>query len=409
MSDKILQEAVAAARAGNRQQAIDLTKQYIRSSPKEVRGWWALAKLSQDTTVKKESLKRVLRLDPHHAKAQQMMSEIEAQEVDQFPFEESPSSSSFSSSSWQSSSSSFSDSSSATFDESYTPDTDEPVFDFKNTSSPTAKSIPQASSRGGNNAELLIGIGLILLVLIAIPAIGYYAYKYQHRGLFGLLGPDLDRIATTNAFTVHYPSEWEGRIVEGNTALVAATNNIEAWERLAEQNLVNLQNIMYSDTSSYFTDEVVNGETVVLVVSPVTADLLQQLQNQTGIRYNSYTEYLTTTYGQAEAESEGFDSLKQDGIEVKYNVDLKERKIGGTEGNYGAMSLSIKVDEDALGDDPFAGMFAELFRNMNMGVYMASVTHNQQEYAFMLIAFGEDAPKHDRTAQRILNSLEFTQ
>ena len=77
MSIDLLQQAVDAAQMGNRAEAIKLTKDYIRQTPKDARGWWALTKFTDDPEVQRECLKRVLKLKPDHAQAQQMLDELE--------------------------------------------------------------------------------------------------------------------------------------------------------------------------------------------------------------------------------------------------------------------------------------------------------------------------------------------
>jgi hypothetical protein len=76
--------------------------------------------------------------------------------------------------------------------------------------------------------------------------------------------------------------------------------------------------------------------------------------------------------------------------------------------------MNMKIDDDS----PFYGlMVASMTESMcgnvegdfemNLGIYMASINHNNREYMFMLVAFGDKAKSHERTAKRMLSSMEF--
>jgi hypothetical protein len=408
MSEGLLQQAVAAAKRGRRAEAVTLTKQYIRENPRDARGWWALAKLSDNIEVQKESLKRVLKLQPDHEKARQMMVEIEAKEHALFAFDEPQEEAA---PAWMHSALQRED----TFDEHYQMDklhaeaaaevfkfdgdlAGEPAFaGFGERSGAVPAAAKHTSS--GNQFEWIVGIGMILLVLTAIPALGYYAYSYRHMGLFGLLGPDLDKIATTNDFTMRYPGKWQGRIVDNNTSLIAATNNIDTWQQLSTQSLVNTDSLLSGELSSQL-ETTFGQETVVLVTGPVTPAMMQELNASQGTNYPSFRDYLSASITQVRTDAALLEDISQDGFEFKFDADVQETNIGGEPGTFGFMTMFLKVDRDAI---PFGGFIEEI----NIGVYMAAVNHINQEYVFMLLAFGEKADAHQRTAKRILRTVEF--
>lgn len=419
MSEQLLQQAAVAVKTGNRAQAIELIKQYIRLNPKEARGWWLLARLTENAEVKKESLRRVIRLQPDHQQASQMLAEIEAQEASLFSFNDDEAASP----AWHSTGN---PSALTTFDEHYHVDSgDSPASPFGdvgdagepafgNFAERKARATPvfsRTNHRSSSQLEWALGIGIVLLVLLAIPAIAYYAYSYQHRGLFGLFGPDLDATAATNNFSLHYPNEWQGRIVEENTSVVAATQNIEAWQQLSSQNLISAESLISNNDLASQMDVAANQDTVVMVMAPVTPEMMEHVRSETGIHYNTFAEYINAIFTEAQVGAEAFDDVKEEGVEVNYHVGLSEKNVGGEPATYGSMSLQIKIDQDKLedsGEDALALTFMMSFlQQLNIGIYMAAIPHNGTEYVFMVIALGENASNQQRTAERMLRSVEF--
>ncbi len=419
MSDELLREAVAVAKSGDRRRAVDLTKQYLRQNPKDVRGWWALAKLVDDPKVKMESLKRVLKLDPTHAKAEQMMLELEDQEEEAddelYGGGYGESTSAIDEPAWASDSYS-SESGGALYDDPS--DDDDSMFGsysfsdsgefadeesmFSSASDEDAlKALAseKRSSSSGCVGNLVFGLLVVLIIAGFIGGIGYYAYAFQHRGLFGLLGPDLDTVARTNDFTIRYPAEWDYRLTEGNSTMVAATQNTEAWAQSLSG--LNLDTVDFlggeasGDLSINFEEE-----TAVVMMGPVTTDDLSQLRQETGGNYSSFQEYMDAEFDQFEAEAGEINELSGDGFEFKIDVDRQDTTIDGDAGRFSYFQLYMKVDEE------FAARLGNI-EELNMGVYVATVQHNGTEYVFMLVAIGDNAESHKRTAQRMLRTVEF--
>lgn len=423
MSIDLLQQAVEAAKSGDRPNAIRLTKEYIRESPKDVRGWWALTKFTDDPDVQRECLKRVLKLKPDHAQAQQMLDELNATASSEFSFDSiAPPPQPSESPSWMS------DDPSPTFsfdedDEgqdglfqteiSYFSDVDSgpspSMFsDVKNQPASTATAQPQAKSSGGG--EWLIGIGIFLLAIVALGGLAFYAYQYQYRGLFGLFGPDLTKTARTSDFTIRYGSNWNGRVEGG--IFVAASDNLPT---------ISSDNLDFGGlaSSTGFTPlqgqelcyEDIQEDSVVVMVSPFTSEFSTEFQRQTG--FSSFQQFIDSQVVIGSADLNDFGE-EIDGVDFAYESDQSDITIGGEAGSFGLLRMNFEVDDNS----PFYGlMVASMTESlcgnvdgdfkMNLGLYMAAVNHNNQEYMFMLIAFGDKADSHERTAKRMLSSMEF--
>ena len=74
----------------------------------------------------------------------------------------------------------------------------------------------------------------------------------------------------------------------------------------------------------------------------------------------------------------------------------------------------MEVDDNSPVYPFFAASFAESMcgningdLKMNLALYMTAIQHNNVEYMFMLVTFGDKAKSHERTAKRMLNSMEF--
>jgi hypothetical protein len=77
MSQK-LQEAIAAARAGNTKDAQRQLADILQENPNEVHAWFLLSHLVDSETKQKAYLQKVVTLDPTHAKARQRLAQLQA-------------------------------------------------------------------------------------------------------------------------------------------------------------------------------------------------------------------------------------------------------------------------------------------------------------------------------------------
>jgi hypothetical protein len=80
MSQK-LQEAVAAARAGETKTAQRLLADILEENPDEVHAWFLLSHLVDSETKQIAYLKKVVALDPTHIKARQRLGQLQARPV----------------------------------------------------------------------------------------------------------------------------------------------------------------------------------------------------------------------------------------------------------------------------------------------------------------------------------------
>ena len=73
----LLQEARAAAVAGDRDEAIDLTRQALESNPDAKDAWLLLASFEDDADAKRQDLQRVLALDPFNQEAKAALARLD--------------------------------------------------------------------------------------------------------------------------------------------------------------------------------------------------------------------------------------------------------------------------------------------------------------------------------------------
>jgi hypothetical protein len=76
MASELMQQAYDSFRAGDRKHAVDLLTQLIQEEPKNVEAWYGLAICVQDVNLKIKCLRKVLTLNPDHAKAQKGLEQL---------------------------------------------------------------------------------------------------------------------------------------------------------------------------------------------------------------------------------------------------------------------------------------------------------------------------------------------
>lgn len=422
MSDELLQQAAAAVKSGDRQSAIKLTKQFVRTNPKDARGWYALARLSPNDDVKRQCLERVLALRPDNAKARQMLAELDAST--RFDVAE-PEEEEEAAPAWmQQPTSPFEDTPAPLFaDDDDEPgggyfaepdpeyedltsssfidaaaDAAGPDFSFMQNDAaavgarPAPAARPKKSSSGGG--EWLIGLGLFMLVIVVIGGLAFYAYRYRHYGLFGLLGPDLNQVAQTTEFQIRYPGDWEARIEHGGRSFVSYTAN--ATELAQSINVDQMESESFMGFDAFDDSQYPSEETVAVVIAPITQADLDALRQESGVEYASFQQYLEAEIGEAESQLGDIGAISGDGGKAEIEVDGDNIGVGGEDGYFGAISMDVEVD--------FGG-FGEL--KMQVGAYMAAFQHNGTEYGFVMVAMGDGFKSHKRTARRMLRTVEF--
>jgi hypothetical protein len=73
-----LQQAIVAARAGQRKEAQLLLAQLLQDNPEEVHAWFLLSHLVDSEQKQLAYLKKTVELDPNHAKATQQLAQLES-------------------------------------------------------------------------------------------------------------------------------------------------------------------------------------------------------------------------------------------------------------------------------------------------------------------------------------------
>lgn len=387
MSEDLLRQVAAALKQGDRHKALQLLKAYIKSNPRDIRGWWALAKLSDDTDIKKECLKRVLRLDPHHAEALEMQAMLEAQEFT-FP-------SDFGNTSAPEDPFQFYE------DAADTNQFDPDVAGGSNFNFGTVASIaPIKPKRGGNQIEWAIGIGMVLVGLALIPVIAWYAYTYRNYGLFGLFGPDITKVAKTQDVQINYPSDWVLRPADSRS-VVASTENAQ---RIADNTSALNLNVRTQDIFSGTSDIaeqigiIFDEEMVVFIMAAMTEENLDAIRYDTLINYASFQQYIDVQF--EENQQQGDFDISAEGFKFKSDYDRQEQEIGGESGVFTYQTMYLKVPDDY-------SLFFGGIQEFNMGVYVATTIHRGEEYVFMWIAYGKNADTQHRTVNRMLRTIEF--
>lgn len=370
MSDEYLRQAVQLAQRGQTSDAIQYAKRHVRQNMDDERGWYLLARLVRDERIKREALARVLQINPFHEKALALLNELDARS-DSFVFDNV---SLFDSepSVQPADQDVFSE---ATYADQILPDADSNFFQVNQLPIATghAAALPRKSANGGVT-EFLIGVGVLLFAVLFAVGVGYYAYAYQHRGILGLFGPDLTQVADTGAFSLHYPSGWQGIMNEGG--LVAVNTDLNQLGTGEVEALT--ADVLLADDQLFLR---AYGEAglQLLIMTPVTPEVLASLQVSGLPPYTSARDYVERTIPEMETFQSG----------ELFEVELTDRRIGGESGVLGITEVNA----------------AEL--DLFLSLYIGAVSHNGQEYLFMYMAVGNQDQNHKRLVGRILNSVSF--
>ncbi|MCC7451829.1 MAG: PD40 domain-containing protein [Anaerolineae bacterium] len=74
--DQTLRQAASLAKSGQREQARGLILDILRTSPNHVVAWWGLANITTSAEERSQALHQVLRLQPDHSRAQEMLARL---------------------------------------------------------------------------------------------------------------------------------------------------------------------------------------------------------------------------------------------------------------------------------------------------------------------------------------------
>jgi hypothetical protein len=383
MTEELLRQAVAAAKQGQRREAIQLTRQHIKANPSDERGWYALARLVDDNTTKIKALEKVLALNPNHSKAQAMLDELQPSffSSDLFDEDDEPDPELFTSQTYKNEQDS-------SFDGN--PFEPEPAPNQRRKTATTAdEPSPAIAKQGGSTLEFVLGLGIFLLAIAGIAGLGYYAYFEQHRGLFGLLGPDLNTTVAANGIEVRHPDDWENSTTDG----IIVAQNFEATtaaacpEFLGDVLLSLLSGIGTSPESrvGYDPDES-NFYMTLIPLSPQTLAQFNNCSAFAGIQ--SGEGYVEMMVDNAQVASDS-----GSGAEIRSEADLEDTTIADQDGVFGYVTIYLRSGTQ---DIEFA-----------YGNYAAAFERNGQEYLFIMTSFGAGADSQQRLVKRILRTIAF--
>ncbi|MBL1134025.1 MAG: hypothetical protein HND46_01810 [Chloroflexi bacterium] len=359
MTEELLLKSVQLAKEGQQGQARQLVEAYTRQNPLDARGWWVMANIVEDRALKQTALKHVLELKPYHAKARAMLEELEIDAV------------------------------------------------FSIADLPPPSSHLNRSKIQIRPADLLLVGGALLIVVLFVLAVGWYAYTYQHSGLFGLFGPDLSNKATTIQYSIHYPKDWEGKIINFQTqnqvvdkVTVAASYGIDsivpllasqpsadaAISVLTGDDPIGLNSSIVNQSDSNLSDEE-SKELLqsfgLVIFAPVSPEQLAEIQ------------------AQFESNAEDMESLEFFGINFDIHTETKEVEVDGEEATMTSFNLSLQFPEE------FAESSTVDVNEINISYYLATTQHNGQAYAFFMLALEESPGGQARTARRMIRSIQF--
>ncbi|NDJ85938.1 MAG: hypothetical protein GYB66_08635, partial [Chloroflexi bacterium] len=192
---------------------------------------------------------------------------------------------------------------------------------------------------------------------------------------------------------------WQGRVVS-KKSFIAASDDVDKWYQLVNLNLETGDLLGNGALPGGASDDLAT-ESVVVMMTPFTSGDLVALQRQTGHGYDSFQAYLDVQFDAAQAEAESFNMLSSDEMEFEFETEREEIKVDGKSAVFSYQTSYFKIKDGDL------SVYLGGLEEWSSGFYVATVEHNGQEYVFMLMAYGEDARSHKRTARRMLRTIKF--
>ncbi len=371
MFRELLEEAQALYEAGELREAARTVKDYLRDNQKDVEGWWLLALITEDPTKQLEWVKRVLRLQPDHEEARELMIELGG-EPPPLP------------------------------KPLATPDAEIPKKRRKKKTKQPREKKTYPAGRG----EWVASVVLFVLINGLLAGGAYYGYNYRHMGLFGLFGPDLTASIGTDEFAINYPSDWYGETVTvgDETRLVISDHDVNA-SVLASSISPDLTpaDLLFSEGRLLAQVLGVQGNVenaVVMVMTPVTSDVLVPLVvRTTDRRYQTMRHFLTQEFAErdessAEGETEarirvGHEelSIEVDGHSWHLTYVFRDLRAGDYETHIGTYYAVINY-----GDEETPNAVEEI---------------DPEEYLLVLTVYGDESDNYENTLRRILRTVEF--
>ncbi|MCB9437180.1 MAG: hypothetical protein H6673_09340 [Anaerolineales bacterium] len=406
MSDTTLKQAVEALKNGQRDEGIRLLKQYIKQNPEDARAWWALANVVTDKEFQIKSLQRVLKLDPAHAKAKQMLDKLQhtpqqpdwltadVEEPDPFP--------------------------SAvpstpppppvdTLFEPVAKKTTPPLQPFKFETREQA-AVPQ---KANSNTPLLILLGVAVAAVVLL-ALGWLLFTLLGRDLGGANGPKLTQTATSKTTSIQYPDGWQATVTQYDTIIVStkaiSTGDINPWGTITDLEYRRYPDIILSRLeywTKYYWDFLFTGGT-----DDFANLFMQGMTDSYGTQEDDYDKWLVATLQTVPGRSRRtydaeqaviwlgqlFDGELQYsifGIHQTVDIEKSDLQIGGLPGHFTRITISSGYSGIFGGEDSYSSL------------YFATVANGDVDYLFLLSAFEEKAGYWEKFAREMAGSIQI--
>ncbi len=437
MSDEILKRAVALAKSGKNVEALKILKSYLRQNPKDVRGWWAVANITDNPKIKRESLQRVLTLKPDHAKARQMVAVMEkAQQATEQPewlvaalSEEPVDADSFPPESVGDdvpSDDAFEMFASAKPRKTpQQPDIDEKAYLDNILKKKQTQTMTKPVSSGSDNSGLylllgVVAVGAVALVVILLVVTQLLKDDTSSSSSSGAAsaGPGssmtLSKTASNQYLTVNHPAAWQSQTTEFNTIVIStrpiSTGDINPYRVITDLELRSTPWAVYSRLEywwKYYWEIDFGAEDfVALFEAGLTGNdsdyefisdeelVLISIQSIPGHSRRSYSAEQAVTWVGQFFEGELEDSY----LGAVQTIDMQQESIdiGGRPGTFSRIMMAIEY-EDWWGDT---------YQSYST-LYFAAFLDGDVEHLFLLTTQETSAGAWETIARNMVESIHL--
>ena len=354
MTEGITQVVMRLGKAGRKQEAIDLVREYIQQHPDDIEGWWCAANIVPNPGIKTQALEKVLELNPNHEKARQMLRTLQNKpQSAPVRVTENP------------------------FDSKSLPQ----VSPFTAPIEEADQVPPSRATRGGatlpstgpldlsySKKKPDVGIsdqtawiltGIVLVVALLLIGSVFYWYTYIRDTSTEL---DLTETATLNQISVKYPDNWSLREHDSSRLVVinraTATENLNPWQILVDNGTVPEGAFVSFVESIEYSSEQEN--TYAYVIQPLPQDPLYLIDIMVGGWQAAYNDGLFEgTFAQLSTSREGLE-------------------VAGTQSVFSSIDLTVKSFE----------RFS--IADLRVALYFATINKNNRHYLFTMMVFEDE-------------------
>lgn len=355
MTEGITEVVMRLGKAGKKQEAIDLVREYVQQHPDDIEGWWCAANIVPNPRIKTQALEKVLQLNPNHVRARQMLATLQSQpqsprvRVAENPFDSRPlpQVSPFT----------------APIEEA-----DQPPPTGRATRGgatlPSTEPLDLTYSKNkpdvgisDQTAWILTGIVLVIAVLLIGGVFYWYTYI---RDISTEL--DLTETATLNQISIKYPDDWTYREYDSSRMVVinraTATENLNPWQILVDNGTVpEWAFVSFVEGIEYSSEQ---ENTYAYVVQPLPQDALYLIDIMVGGWQSAYDEGLFEgTFAQLSTTREGLE-------------------VAGTQSVFSSIDLKVKSLEGFSITD------------LRVALYFATINKNNSHYLFTMMIFEDE-------------------